>query len=130
MNLVHIPPTEKTPDIILDPKGIVRITGRAIDESKSSYPELTSTWLDNYILNPARSTEVMIALEYLNSFNTIIITGILKKIARIRERSGTLFIKWYIEEDDEDLKDRAESIASTFELPVEIIMTDKIKSYY
>ncbi|HVN59110.1 MAG TPA: SiaC family regulatory phosphoprotein [Bacteroidales bacterium] len=130
MEELHISPTEKTPDIILNPKGVLKIKGRAIDESRTAYPELIMDWLGLYLSHPADSTEVVIALEYLNSFNTLILSNILKKIAEVKLQSKRLFIKWYIEEDDEDLMDRAEYISSTFNLPVEIIPTAKIKSLY
>ena len=69
---VHILPTDTTPDVLLDPEGIIKIRGRAIDENIATIAEQILNWIDAYILNPAGSTEVIIALEYLNSFNTII----------------------------------------------------------
>lgn len=127
---IHILPTDKTPDIILNPEGFIKIKGRAIDETKTSYPEQIMKWIEDYILNPVESTEVVIALEYLNSFNTIILTSILRKLSQVNQKSKKLVIKWYIENDDEDLLDRGESISSTFNLPIEFIMTDNIKKLY
>lgn len=127
---VHILPTEKTPDVLLKPEGIVKIKGRAIDENVTKYPEQIMNWIDDYLVSPVASTEVIIALEYLNSFNTIILTSILRKLALVNQQSKKLVIKWYIENDDEDLLDRGESISSAFDLPIEFIMTDNIKSLY
>ena len=130
MEEVHILATEKTPDIILNPKGVIKIKGRAIDESRTNYPDQILGWIDKYVANPPETTEVIIALEYLNSFNTLILSTVLKKIAEVKQKSKRLFIKWYVETDDEDLRDRGESISSTFNLPIEFIMTDHIKSLY
>ncbi|MGD0583245.1 MAG: SiaC family regulatory phosphoprotein [Bacteroidales bacterium] len=130
MEEVHILPTEKTPDVLLKPEGIVKIKGRAIDENVTKYPEQIMNWIDDYLVSPVASTEVIIALEYLNSFNTIILTSILRKLALVNQQSKKLVIKWYIENDDEDLLDRGESISSAFDLPIEFIMTDNIKSLY
>jgi len=130
MEELHILPTEKTPDVIMNPRGSIKIRGRAIDESRTAYPERIMNWLDEYLAQPADSTDVMIALEYLNSFNTLILSNILKRIAEVKQKSKGIFIKWYIEEDDEDLLEKGESISSTFNLPIEFIMTDKIKSFY
>jgi hypothetical protein len=127
---VHILPTEKTPEIFLNPNGHIKITGRAIDENLRKAPEEVTNWLDGYLTNPADSTEVVIALEYLNSFNTIILTTILRKISQVRHQSKKLSIKWYIENDDDDLMDRGESISSAFELPIEFSGVDDIKSMY
>lgn len=126
----HILPTEKTPDILLNPTGIIKIKGRAIDENPNAVPREIMSWIDSYLLNPADSTEVMIALEYLNSFNTIFLTSILRKLHQVKRQSKNLIIKWYIEDDDDDLLDRGESISSAFNIPIEFIMTDDIKSLY
>jgi hypothetical protein len=130
MDEVHILPTEKTPDVLLNPKGIIKIKGRSIEETKTAYPEQIMHWIDSYVLTPAESTEVVIALEYLNSFNTIILSNILIKLSKVSQKSKRLFIKWYVEDDDEDLLERGESISSTFNLPIEFILTDNIKSLY
>jgi hypothetical protein len=127
---VHILPTDKTPDVLLSPKGIIKIKGRAIDETVTKYPGQIMDWIDDYIINPVESTEVLIALEYLNSFNTIILTSILRKLAQVNQQSKKLAIKWYIEHDDEDLLDKGESISSAFNIPIEFIITDDIKSLY
>ena len=130
INEVHIEPTEKTPDFVLNPKGFIKIKGRAIDENLRKAPEQIMRWIDSYLLNPVDTTEVIIALEYLNSFNTIILTSILRKLSQVTQQSKELVVKWYIENDDDDLLDRGESISSAFEIPIEFIMTDDIKSWY
>ncbi|MGD0341528.1 MAG: SiaC family regulatory phosphoprotein [Bacteroidales bacterium] len=130
INEVHLLPTDKTPDIILNPKGIIKITGRAIDENIRKVPEQVMNWIDSYLLNPVKSTEVIIALEYLNSFNTLILSSILRKLSLVNQQSKQLVIKWYIENDDDDLLDRGQSISSAFNIPIEFIMTDDIKSMY
>jgi hypothetical protein len=130
IDAVHIMPTEKTPDIILNPSGNIKITGRSIDENVRKAPEQVMNWIDSYLLDPAESTEVIIALEYLNSFNTLILTSILRRLALVNQKSKKLVIKWYIENDDDDLLDRGESISSAFNIPIEFIMTDDIKSHY
>jgi hypothetical protein len=127
---VHIEPTEKTPDFVLNPKGFIKIKGRAIDENLRKAPEQIMRWIDSYLLNPVETTEVIIALEYLNSFNTMILTSILRKLSQVTQQSKKLVVKWYIENDDDDLLDRGESISSAFDIPIEFIMTDDIKSWY
>ena len=126
MDKVHILPTNKTPEIILNPSGHIKIKGRAIDESRSGIPEQMMSWVDSYVLKPADSTEVIIALEFLNSFNTLIITAILKKIAQIIPQRKKLHIKWYYEEDDVDIYDRGEYISSVIDVPIEFIKTKNI----
>jgi hypothetical protein len=130
MEEVHILATNKNPEVLLNPEGIIKIKGRAIDESRTKFSEQVMTWIDSYILNPAQSTEVTIALEYLNSFNAIILASFLKKLSQLNQQSRKLVIRWYIEEDDEDLLERGEYISSTLNIPIEFIMTDQIRSFF
>lgn len=123
---VHILPTKTTPEILLTSRGIIKIKGRSIDESRAKAPEQVINWIDDYLANPAESTEVNIALEFLNSFNTIILTSILKKISQVKQKGKRLVIKWYYEEDDDDLYERGEYISSVIDFPFEFIVTKKI----
>jgi hypothetical protein len=126
---IHILPSNNTPEVILNPAGSIRIKGRAIDESRTKFSDQLMNWIDSYLLSPADRTEVTIALEYLNSFNSIYLASILKKLASLNTFKK-LAIKWYIEEDDDDLLERAEYISTTFSIPIEFIKTDHIRNWY
>ena len=127
MTEVNIKSTDNTPEILLNPEGIIKIKGRAIDEKITKDYDQIMNWIDAYLLNPAKFTEVIIALEYLNSYNTIILTSILKKISLGILNGGKLIINWYYEEDDIDISDRGKYISSTINVPIQFILTDNIK---
>jgi len=129
-DVIHIEPTNKTPEIFLNPKGSVKITGRAIDESRNKFSDEILSWIDEYLKDPANLTEVIIALEYLNSYNSIIMASILRQVAQVTQQAKKLTIKWYIDADDDDLLERARYISSTFNIPIDFIMTEDIKSMY
>jgi hypothetical protein len=126
MDKVHILPTNTTPEVILDPRGTIKIKGRAIDERRTKSPEQITDWIDAYVLDPPQQTEVTVALEFLNSFNTLIIVSLLKKIAQVQQHGKKITIKWYYEEDDIDLFERGEYISNTLDIPFEFIPSDKI----
>jgi SiaC family regulatory phosphoprotein len=71
-------------------------------------------------------TSVTIAFEYLNSLSTIILVTLLQSLSRINRQSKTLVIKWYYEDDDEEILERGKYIAFSFDIPIEFIMTDDI----
>ena len=83
-------------------------------------------WIDAYLLRPADLTEVNVALEYLNSFNTMILTSALKKISEVKALGKELVMRWYYEEDDEDMCERAKYISNTINIPIEFIITTDI----
>ena len=66
---VHILPTDNSPEVYLNPDGIIKIKGRGMVVNKTRVPEQINDWLDEYLLNPAETTEVIIAFEYLNSYS-------------------------------------------------------------
>jgi hypothetical protein len=125
---VHILPTNKTPEIILKPGGVIKISGRAIDESRSVFSDQIMGWIDAYLLNPAKLTELSIDLEYLNSYNSIVLASVIRKLALLSQQSKVLVIKWFIDEDDDDLLERGKYISSTFNIPIEFIVNDQNKN--
>ena len=60
-------PTKNTPEVILDPNGIIKITGRLIPENAEDFFIPIEKWIDEYFKNPAEITCVEISLEYINS---------------------------------------------------------------
>jgi Domain of unknown function (DUF1987). len=123
---IHILPTSTTPEIILNPKGIIKIKGRAIDERRANMSTQIKEWIDAYVLDPPESTEVTVALEFLNSFNTLLLTATLKSIAQVIQRKKHLIIRWYYEEDDLDLFERGEYISSAINVPIEFFETNDL----
>jgi hypothetical protein len=126
INEVHILSTSSTPEVLLNPMGIIKIKGRAIDETRANIPEQVKDWIDAYLLNPAELTEVTVALEFLNSFNTLLLTSTLKRISQVIQHGKKIVIHWYYEEDDIDILERGEYISSTINVPIEFIITDNI----
>lgn len=123
---VHILPSSSTPEVRMDPVGKIHISGRAIDESRTKYSEQMMSWVDSYMMDPADKTELIIALEYMNSFNTIFLSSIIRKLAKVNDSMKKLEIKWYIEPDDDDLLERAEHISATFNVPINFILTENL----
>jgi hypothetical protein len=126
MEEVHILPASGTPEVFLNPKGIIKIRGRAIDENVTKFHKPIMSWIDAYLLKPAESTEVIIALEYLNSYNTVILTSILKKVSQVIQQEKKLDIYWYYEEDDDDILERGLNISSVINIPIRFSSTKKI----
>jgi hypothetical protein len=121
---IHILPTDKSPEFILSPEGIIKIRGRGLFGSKTEVSKQIKNWIDAYLRNPAETTYVIIAFEYLNSFSTTILVSILKKLLQVNLQTKKLLIQWYYEEGDEDILERGGYISSTFDIPITFIMTN------
>jgi hypothetical protein len=124
---VHILPTDINPELILDPEGIITIKGRYLVLNPTDVPVQLVSWIDAYLRNPADSTEVIIAMEYLSSIGTKNLMSILKDLSKVTQQNKKIVIRWYYEEDDDDMIDRAEYTSSILNVPVESIMTNNLK---
>jgi hypothetical protein len=125
---LHILPTDNTPEIILDPEGIIKIKGRGMVLNNIGVSGQIMDWLDAYIGNPAEITYVSIAFEYLDSYCTTKLVLILKKISQVDLQNKKYLITWYHEEDDEDILERGEYISATLNIPIDFVMTYDIKT--
>ena len=125
---LHILPTYNTPEIILNPEGLIKIKGKALFVNKTDIPGQIMNWIDNYLIDPAETTYLILAFEYLNSLSTLTLVSIFKKISQIIFTGKKFVIQWYYEEDDDDMLELGKYISGAYNIPIEFIMTDDITS--
>jgi len=125
-NEIHILPTNQTPEYIFKYNGVIKIMGRGLYCDKPELSAQLFRWIENYLNNPAKVTDVTIALEYLNSLSASVLISILRRLSRIMLHSKKLVVKWYYEIDDENILDRGRYISSVCDIPIEFILTDKV----
>ncbi len=111
---------------MLDPEGIIRIKGKGMVINETNNLGCINTWLDHYVKCAAEITYVSICLEYLNSFFTVKLVTILKKLMEVVADNKKLVVYWYYEEDDNDILERGEYISASLNIPFEFIMTEDI----
>jgi hypothetical protein len=117
-------PTKNTPEISLNPEGIIKISGRSMNGKISEFEEQIENWIDEYILNPPEMTCVHINLEYFDEINLKIYYSLLKKIESIKHKDKKYTINWYYEEGDEDILEKGEKISTILDIPFTFIMID------
>lgn len=123
---IHILPTSNTPEYHLDPNGFIKIKGRGLMGANSEVSKVLMNWIDIYLKDPADTTYVILAFEYLNSFSTTILVSILKELRKVETMNKKFIIHWYHEEDDDDILERGEFISGTFNMPIEFLVTNDI----
>ena len=114
--------TKNTPEINLNPDGIIKITGRSMDGNVNEFSEQIEDWVDEYLNNPAEHTCVDINLEYFNEVNLKIYYSLLRKIKSINQNNKKFTINWYYEEGDEDILEKGEKISIALNIPFNFIM--------
>jgi hypothetical protein len=113
--------TKSTPEISLNPDGIIKIRGRSMGGNVSEFFKRIEDWVDEYICDPADLTCVDIYLEYLNGINLKSYISLLKKITSIRLKNKKYIINWYYEEGDEDILEKGECISLVLDIPFNFI---------
>jgi hypothetical protein len=121
MNVLHILPTDRTPEVLFNPDGNLRIKGRGFRTEVDNIPNEIMSWINLYVLNPATETNVHIAFEYMNSASTRALMDMLKSLSALKLMSKKLNIKWYYESDDQDILERGEFIENSLNIPIEFI---------
>jgi hypothetical protein len=116
-------PTKSTPEVILDPKGIIKLTGRLIPENAIEFFNPIDEWINEYFKNPAEITYVEISLEYINSVGSKHLLDLIRKITHIHLKKNTnkVIINWYYNDKDEDMLEKGTIFSSVLNIPFNYI---------
>ena len=123
INQKIILPTKNTPEVILDPKGIIKITGRLIPENAIEFFNPIDEWLNEYFCSPTDIICLEICLEYINSEGIKHLLDLIHKIIHIHLKNNKkkLIINWYYKEDDEDILEQGTFFSSVLNVPFNLI---------
>jgi hypothetical protein len=123
MKALRIEATKNSPEIILDPRGIIKIRGRSIHENVAEFFEPVDEWIASYAENPANETVVDINLEYFNSATARTLITFMQKVMRVTIKHKKFIFNWYYEDGDEDILERGEYFASVLDVSINFIKT-------
>ena len=121
MEEFKILPTRNTPEIILNPEGMLRIEGRSIHENVNDFFLPVEDWVSGYIDVPAEVTYVDINLEYFNSASAKVFIHLFQKITYVIQKNKKFIFNWYYEDGDEDILERGEYFSSVLDVPFNFI---------
>lgn len=118
---MRISPTKNTPEIILNPEGVIKIRGRSIHENVTDFFTPVEDWISGYILSPAEVTYVDLNFEYFNSASAKVLIHLLQKITYVSLKHKKFVFNWYFEDGDEDILERGEYFSSVLDVPFNFI---------
>ncbi len=121
MENIYIKKTKKTPEVMFDTNGVLKISGRCIPEDPSKFYEPLYIWVLEYCSNPQPNTLIEIDLEYFNSGSSKSILYLLRDLVDHKSDHHHVKINWYYEEGDEDIKERGEYFASILNTEISFI---------
>ena len=122
MEPIIIEGTPKTPTVRFDSsEGVFKLEGRSIPENSVEFYKPLVDWLENYKDTPLQQTVVEVKLEYFNTSSSKCILDVFKKLELIHKAKNEVQIKWFYEEDDEDMLEAGEDYESIIRVPFEMI---------
>lgn len=122
MENLKIDGTPKTPTIVFNlEEGKLLIRGRSIPENSIEFYKPLVDKLEEYTNSPQGATEVKIQLEYFNTSSSKCILDVFKKLEKIKSNGSDTVIKWYYEEDDEDMLEAGEDYQAIINIPFTMI---------
>lgn len=116
MNALKILETKRTPTINFDSqKGRLEITGyRSMPEVSHKFYKPVIDWINEYVKQPpANNTVIVFKLEYFNTSSGKYFVEILKKLDLLASEGHPVYLKWYYEEDDEDMCQSGDDLEAT-----------------
>ncbi len=125
MEALILESTNLTPEIKFDAEsGLFELKGRSIPENSLEFYQPVYEWLDAYLENPNEKTVVNVQFDYFNTSSSKCILDILKRIDKLEDMDKDVLIKWYYDENDEDMMEAGEDYSDLLEAPFELLVLE------
>jgi hypothetical protein len=122
MEALDIRAANDTPKVLLDPENdIFEISGRSLPEDVISFYQPVIDWLEEYKYEALDLTEFVFKYIYFNTATSKLVMDILFKLEEIKQEGKEVQVKWFYEQDDEDMLDLGEEFSENVDIPFEII---------
>ena len=103
-NKIHIPPSKRSPLVVFEDNRLF-VVGRSIIEKPSEFYNPIFNWLREYITQTGEIVSIYFAFEHINTSSIKWIYVIVKEFFETKELSDKLVIKWFYEEEDDDVEE-------------------------
>lgn len=125
MNSLVIQPTIDSPYVNLDKhNNVFEIKGKSLPENVNVFYQPIIDWFSDYFKNPNEETIIHFKLDYLNTASSKALLSLLLVVEDAVKNGLIVKVKWYYEEDDEDMRDIGEEYSDLIQIPFEIIKLD------
>ena len=103
-NNIHIPPSKRSPLVVFEDNRLF-VVGRSIIEKPSEFYNPIFNWLKEFISQTGTKVTLYFAFEHINTSSTKWIYVIVKELCESKDFSDKIEIKWFYEEEDEDVEE-------------------------
>lgn len=122
MDSLYIEKTKNTPNVNIDLSGgSFEIKGPSYSEDVTNIYDPILTWIDNNMSELDQELVCELYFDVLNSVSHKKIFQILIKLNVFFQNGKKIRVKWFYDEDDEDILEMGEDIKELIELPFELL---------
>ncbi|MCK4766338.1 MAG: DUF1987 domain-containing protein [Candidatus Aminicenantes bacterium] len=101
--------------------GILEMAGSSYPENALDFFGPVIDWIKNYITEINKKIVMNISLNYINTSSTKCLLDIFEILEQYHKSSGSVYVNWYYEENDEDIFETGEELGEDFHFPIDFI---------
>lgn len=110
------------PGVILDKElGKFQIFGKSCPEDAVEFYDPIFNWLDEYSVNPLKSTVFDMKLTYFNTVSAKFLLMLMTKLEELYISGNQVKIRWFYNENDDDLEEAGEEFESIIDVDFELV---------
>ena len=114
--------TNMTPDIVLDKaEAIFSFKGSSRPENPNEYYQPIFEWFKAYFSEPNEKTIVELQFDYFNTSTSKILLDLFELFESYSSNGIDIHVKWYYENDDEEMMEAGEELLNLVELSYEVV---------
>lgn len=122
MKVLSYKSKELLPGILLDREsGEFKIFGKSCPVDAFEFYNPIFIWLDEYLLNPLKSTVLDLKLSYFNTVSAKFLLRIMTKMEKLSSLGNDVKIRWFYNEDDDEMEEAGEEFENILKVNFELI---------
>lgn len=117
MSILEIESSKRTPYVKFDlDKGTLEITGSILLVNPTKFFDEVLEYVDNYLLNPQDHTQILLHIEYYNTYASKLLLFVMKKMQKLTKLDRKVSLTWLYDEDDEDMHEAGLTYQSSLKM--------------
>lgn len=126
MNKIVIGSAATTPGVNLDPEtGLFELRGKSIPSDAEDFYTPILNWMDEYMSNPAKLTQVVIDLDFFNISSSKRLLFLMYKLNELADEGHQVELKWHYYDDDDDMYEVGQDYAFMVKVPFEFVVKQR-----
>lgn len=122
MDNLFIQKTKNTLEVKLNVNGNFEFTGSSFPENATEFFTPIIHWIKQYMLEITGKITLTIQFDYVNSSSIKYISDLIDKLQVYHIGGGEVEIKWYYDENDEDIQEMGEDLKEDVDFSFTLIM--------